>query len=307
MKNLAKLALFITVFFIGILLISGLTALQSDWVNSALVFPPDSGVPGFFSGAILAYARSSLPAAFYLTILLSLTYTARRRIFYPAAFGVILVFIVGLSGVVCLGLDNLEKTGFSLAVKSPLPSPAKPGFMVSQGTINVTQLVYLANPYLPETPVALKSGEAALGYQSQAPLPVKSALPFPAEKKGIFTSIKRDFDHSSRVFSLWYRDSFVSFGVYAGSLALFLVSLGCLINISFWPLSNLFFGALVFRGVLALESFLNQSNIHDLLVSFTGKIIHPSLINPMIFSVLAILILLYSGLVYLARGRVNNG
>ena len=307
MKNLAKLALFLSISFIGILLVSGLTALQSDWTSLALTFPPDSGILGIFYGNILDYLGSSLSTAFYVTILLGITYAARRRIYYPAAFGIILIFVLVLSGTVYLGLDNLEKANFSLAVKSPLPAPAKPGLIVSHGMGDGNQLVFLNNPYQSEGPVVLKYGKAPLGYQSRAPLLGKSSLPFYTEKKGVFESIKRDFDHSSRVFFLWYRDSLVSYGVYAGSLAIFLISLGCLIDISFWSLANLIFGALAFRGVLALENFLNQGNIQDILVSFTRKIIHPSLINPVIFCTLAFLILLYSGLVYLARGRINDG
>jgi hypothetical protein len=86
-----------------------------------------------------------------------------------------------------------------------------------------------------------------------------------------------------------------------------LLSLGCLVNISFWSSANLFFGALAFRGVLALENFLNQGNIREILASFAGRIINPSLINPVIFGSFSVLILLYSGLVYLAHGRMGDG
>jgi len=131
-------------------------------------------------------------------------------------------------------------------------------------------------------------------------------LPFTEEKNRILAGIGADFTQSCRVFTLRYKAGFLSFWLYTGSLAVFLLSLGCLVNISFWSLANLFFAALAFRGALALEAFLNQPDIYGLMSSFAGNIIPPPLINPLIFFTAGVLILLYSGLVYLARGKVAH-
>ena len=313
MKNAAKLVIFISLSFIGLLFFSGLITFLQAWINEALLFPP--AAPGVgaalgnatFSGYSLAMLESSIPIAFYLSILLGLNYAIRRRIAYPAAFAVILVFILALSGAAYFGMESLGKMGFTIAIKEPPAETAKPGFILNQGALSGYQTVFLEDPGKPGGAAVLLLDGQPLNYQSQGPQLARTKMPFFNEKRGILTGIAQDFGRSSRVFSQWFNSGILSFAVYAGSLAAFLLSLGCLVNISFWSLANLFFGALAFRGVLALENFLNQGNIHDMLASFAGKLIHPSLITPLIFFILCILILLYSGLVYLARGKQGDG
>jgi hypothetical protein len=243
---------------------------------------------------------------------LGLNYAARRRIAYPVTFVIILVFILTLSGAAFFGLESLDKIGFDIKTAKTPTELVKPGYILNQGTLSGYQTVFLNNPYKPDAATVIVSQGQALNYQRRgahsagAEYLAQTRLPFFTEKRGIFSTINRDFEHSAQVFQTWFNNNLWSYGVYAGSLAVFLISLGCIVNISFWSLANLFFGALAFRGVLALENFLNQGNIRELLSSFAGKIIHPSLINPIIFFFLSILILLYSGLVYLSRGRIEN-
>ena len=306
-KNVAKLVLFLSISFAGLLIISTLVTLLSDWTDSALLFPPNISVSASFSGKTAAHLGSSIPIAFYLSILFGLNYAARRRIKYPLTFIVILVFTLVLGWAAFLGVQSLEKTGFTVPLKNPKTEMAKPGFILNQGTVSGNKTIFLGNPYKSGGATVTMIEGQALAYQSQGATVSRTRLPFFIEKKGFFGSIYRDLASSYKEFSACFNISLFSYCVYAGSLAVFLLSLGCLVNISFWSLANLFFGALVFRGVLALESFLNQNNIRDVLASFAGKIVNPSLINPIIFIFLSIMILLYSGLVYLARGRVGDG
>ena len=305
MKNVAKLALFLSFSFVGILVCTALLSLLKDWAGSALLFPPDTGV---FTGKITEYLASSLPAAFYVSILLGLNYATRRRMCYPAAFAVILIFVVALSCGGFLGVENLKRIGFSVAVKPPPRELAKPGLILSAGgPLSGNQVVFLENPYKPGGARAALSYNKTLSYQEGGAPITQVRLPFFAEKQGILTTISRDFERSSQVFSGRFQYGLAPFCIYAGSLAAFLISLGCLVNISFWSLANLFFGTLAFRGVLALESFLNQDSIRQLLDSFAGRVVGEPLINPMIFCLMTMLILLYSGLIYLSRGKVGDG
>ena len=300
MKNFAKLILFLGLSFIGVLILGVLLALLSDWANTALIFPPERGIFEVFTGNITVYLRSSIPVAFYLTILLGLNYAVIRRIVYPAAFAVILFVILALSGAAYFSLEALHRTGFTITVKGPPTELAQAGFITNQR-------VFLENPYKPDPVMALVSPGESLHFQSPGSFPTQARLPFFTEQSRFFSVINRDISHSSRVFSAWFNSGLVSYGVYAGSLAAFLLSLGCLVNISFWSLANVFFGALAFRGVLALENFLNQPHIHQIFASFAGNLFNERLISPFIFCTLSILILLYSGLVYLARGRISDG
>ena len=305
MKNVAKLALFLSVSFILILICGVFLSLLEDWTNSALVFPPNSDAFGVFTGKLTNYLSSSLPAAFYLSILLGLNYAARRRIFYPAAFAVILVFGVALGFGGFFGLENLNRIGFSVEIKKPDMTPAKPGFILNTG--GASQMVFLGDPYKSGSARAVLSFNKSLSFQDDNTPLAGVRLPFAIENRGFLNSISRDLKNSTRVFSGRFQNGLISYCIYTGTLAAFLISLSCLVNISFWPLANLFFGILAFRGVLALESFLGQESIHAILVSFAGKIVGEPFINPVIFCIMTILILLYSGLIYLSRGRGNDG
>ena len=304
-KNIARLVLFLSVTFIGLLFFSCLIQILSSWINTALLFPPEnvSSITKVSNSSLLGF---SIPAAFYLSILFGLNYAVRRKIAYPAAFTVILTFSLILSGAAFFGQQNLEKTELKLSIKKPTAELAKPGFILNQGALSGYQTVFLENPYKQGAVVQIIQGQR-VNYQSQGISITPARLPFFSEKNGILTSINRELEQSSGVFSDSFKKGLWFYGIYAGSLAVFLLSLGCLVNISFWSLANLIFGALAFRGVLALEYFLNQSDIRGLFSSFAGKFIQPSFINPAIFFSLSILILLYSGLVYLARGRNSDG
>jgi len=305
-KNIANLALFLIFTFIGILILAALLALLQDWTSSALLFPLDTAVSGVFNGKIAPYLASALPAAFYLSVLLGLNYAVRRRIAYPLAFIMIWVFILVLSGAAFMGLESVKQADFSISIKTPPKELAKPGLLVSKGALNSSPLIFLGDPYKQDSARAVLS--QSLEYEEQgAALAAPIQLPFFAKKSGIFDSIDQDFRSSSHVFSSGFEDGLLPYVVYAGSLAAFLLSLGCLVNISFWSLANLFLGALAFRGALALENFLNQPHIHQLLASFAGDLLNDSFINPIIFFALSMMILLYSCLIYLSRGKISDG
>jgi hypothetical protein len=77
--------------------------------------------------------------------------------------------------------------------------------------------------------------------------------------------------------------------------------------LSAWPLANLFLGGLAFRGVLALETFLNTPEIQDIIASFLKNIFPVSLIAPLVFLGIGILVCLYSFLVHLSKKQVDYG
>ncbi|MDR0403558.1 MAG: hypothetical protein LBH35_08240 [Treponema sp.] len=295
MKNLAKLILSFTFSFVGVLVLAGLAALLRAWADTAVLFPP-ADFPSL--AAVLAPA---LPAAFYCSLLFAISYSSRRRIPYAVSLIALLALSLGFAMAASTGLSRLEKL-------SP-PRPKFPAVSVQPGLVlTVTPGDPPARAVLtgtgPESARILSLPGQALFFEpaSASYTARRIRLPF-REERNAAPGISADFAGSARVFRAWFDAGPAPFAVYAGSLGLFLVSLGCLVNISFWPLANLFFGALAFRGALALERFLNAGETHRLLSSFAGNLIPESLVNPIIFGVLGILILLYSGLVYLARGR----
>jgi hypothetical protein len=303
-KNLAKLILSFTFSFIVILILAGLAGLLRGWADTALLFPPAT-VPVLSTIFTLA-----LPVSLYFSLLFGISYSSRRRIPYVASLAVLLALSLGLATAVSIGLSRLEKMNPPNSAGTAVPAVTVPLVAVQPGLVltitpgdTPTRAVLLgAGPEsarvlsLPGQPLFFEPASAS--YRAR-----QVRLPFREERNAILSGISADFAGSARTLKAWFDAGLVPFVVYAGSLSLFLISIGCLVNISFWPLANFFFGVLAFRGALALEHFLNTAETHELLSSFTGNIIPESLINPVIFGILGILILLYSGLVYLARGR----
>jgi hypothetical protein len=296
-KNFAKLILSFTFSFIGILILAGLAGVVRGWAETALLFPP-AALP-----VLSALLAAALPVSFYFSLLFGISYSSRRHIPYVVSLVTLLVLSLGFAAAVSLGLSRLEKTNPPVMAGTAVPAiTVQPGLALTV-TQDGTRTVLLGAS--PESARVLSlPGQALFFEPASAPYRVRQVrLPFPEERNGIVAGISADFAGSARVFRAWFDAGLVPFALYAGSLSLFLISLGCLVNISFWPLANLFFGALAFRGALALERFLNTVETNRLLSSFVGNIIPESLINPVIFTVLGSLIILYSGLVFLARGR----
>jgi len=299
-KHFAKLVLFFSVSFIGILLASSLITLFDEWIKQAVLFPPGERLPL----NVFTFLGNSVSAAFFISILLGLSYASRRRLAYPVVFVILLTFSLVFSSAVYVGLEKCAQLG-DFSVKQPANPAllAQPGFIYNPGSRD-TRFVFLQDPHKQGGPRVVASTD--LYYQRQGASLEPSPLPFAKEKSGILESVGKDFLQCSVYFTNLFKAGSVAYWVYAGSLAIFLLSLGCLVNISYWHLANLFFATLIFRGALALETFLNQANINGLLRSFAGNAIPATLINPLIYGILSALILLYSGLVYLSRGRAAN-
>jgi hypothetical protein len=296
-KHFAKLLLFFSVSFFGILLISSLFTLFEEGVNHAVLFPPGDKSPL----NALHCIENSVPAAFFISILISLSYASRRRLSYPVVFIIILMFSLIFSSAVYVGIEKSVKSGGFPVKQAENPALlAQPGYIYNPGSRD-TRYVFLQDPHRQGGPIVVASSD--LYYQRQGASLEPSPLPFEKEKNGILESIIKDFTQCSVYFTALFRAGSGEYWVYAGSLAMFLLSLGCLFNISYWHLANLFFAAVVFRGALALDIFLNQTNISGILRSAAGGGISSALINPSIYLFLTALILVFSGLFVLARGR----
>jgi hypothetical protein len=310
-KNLAKLVLFFVLCFVLVLFLAGMFGLLRDWTEKAVLFPIPVDIDTIKDN-IAGTARTALPAALYITILLGLNFTAHHKIAYPPAFLVMLILSLALSAAAFAGFGRLEMMNVPIVVG--LEHEGSPGLIltispgegrVPQGTGTVTQVVLLEASGRGSRVVSIP--EQPLYYQESIPYeagPVR--LPFGDERHPVLQGIAADLDKSALFLHAWFDAGLLPFAVYAGSLSMLLISLGCLVNISFWSLANLFFGALAFRGILALEALLNSREMQGLLSAFAGNFIPESmksLINPVLFCTLALLILAYAGLVYLARGR----
>jgi hypothetical protein len=269
------------------------------WVEAVKTVPFRQGL----SGGFIASGFKAIPAALYITILLSLSYTVRYKM--PAALSIIGIFVlasgftVGLTlGIACLDKVNLPPPAFS-AIRG------EPGIILSRGD---TSMILLKGTGAPGGPrIAVIPGQPLI-YQETPLGPDNTALslpslPFRTGDTWFISSIAIDFDLVSREFKDRLGQSLLWFCIYAGGLIFFLSSLRFLLELSQWPLANLFLGALAFRGILALETFLDTPEIEEFLRSFLGEKLLGPVLTPLVFCVLGTLVVVYMLLANIARGQ----
>jgi len=296
MKSIAKLILFFSLVFFAFFLAAIALTYVSSLIEMARTIPASARV----EEAAKAF-WNALPAALYLSILLTSSYSARKNIPIQSAILAICIlaciFTLGFS----LGINRVD-------VLEPIFKPvaeieAEPGLILSQSGTRVVLLKESSNIYSPR--LVSIPGQAFI-YQELPIGPYNTILSLPALSFGNDTpwfirSIAIDLSISARELKARLENNYLFFAAYAFSLILLLSSLRFLVELSMWPLANMFLGALVFRGILTLETFLNASEINALVGSYLGGRIPPALITPLAFVALAILILLYTLLSRIAR------
>ena len=290
MKTIARLTLFFSLNFALLFLAGTCIAFLSSWVDFIRSVPLDAGA----GQSIRDLCWLSLPSALYLSILLVLSYTAREKM--PIFLSMIGVFV--LASLFSLGVSfALSRTGTVSPVFRPVESlHALPGRILSSRN---NAVIPLANNSQSEGPRLISIPGQPLIYQElplgmdNAPVPLPP-LPFGDSSPQFLRSIAIDLALSSAVLRSRFQESLLSFALYAFSLALFLASLRFIFDVSRWPLANLLLGALIFRVVLALESYLNTDQTKLLLDTILQRRFPIDFLVPMVFSVLAVLLIFYT-------------
>jgi len=297
MKNFAKLALFFSLLFIVFLIVAIVLRFFSSWIGLARVIPIEARA----GEEVAEAAWKAIPPALYFSVLLALSYTVRKRMHaFSSIIGVIfLAFVLSLGSSIGISRTRALRTVF----KPVSPIRGNPGLIVSQGENSVILLresIDISGPRVVAIP------ERPLIYQEVPVGPNNSILPIPAisfedDTPWFIKSIGIDFSLSARELKSRFQANFLFFASYAFSLVLLLSSMRSLLDLSQWPLANIFLGALVFRLILALETILNTREINLLLGSFVGSRVPSAFITPLAFCALGMLILLYTLLTGIAR------
>jgi hypothetical protein len=305
MKNMARLVLFFSLTFIIVFAVAGAICYIELALGAAKTIP--AGPPAEL-GEFIAALQKILPLILYVSTLLGLSYTARRGMAMPAAiFG--LFFLAGGatlgSSMGLLRLKSLDSTAIPLFSSATLGSP---GLILSQGD---TVMVVLGAPANAGSPRAVLLPGRPLIYQELPPGPnnIVTALPptpFRTEESPLMRGLLADSALAADQFTRRLDQGLIPFAIYGGALILLLVSLRFVLDLSSWPLANLLSGALVFRGVLAFQAFIDSRTVQDLIHGGLNERVDISLLSPVIFTGLGLLILLYTFLVNLARERIRR-
>jgi hypothetical protein len=244
----------------------------------------------------------------YGSVLLTLSYSARRA--FPVPLSVLCVFVLscGFAAGASLGLFHANSAVVLPGTDTP-PALGKPGLILTQGETAVILLDEPSNPAGPrvtaipgqpllyqKTPPASAAASADAGF-TLPPLPFKAGGPY------FMASLFSDLSLAAEQFRDRLHEGLIPFGVYLGALCLLLSSLRFVMELTSWPLANLFLGALAFRGILAAGTFLDSGEIQQFIRVFLKADIPQTTVTSVIFCGLAALALLYTASVTLARGR----
>lgn len=296
MKNLARLVLFFgNVFILSLLLTLGIRFLF-DWIEAARAIPAQGVAP---VAVLVAAAKASLSTAIYCAVLLSLSYTARRVM--PVAFSISLVFLLTLvfSFAFSMLMNRLEAV--ESAATATQRTLGETGLKLNSADVTI---VIMGDPANTASPRVIAMPDRPLVFLEK-PLPSQRipSAPLPGGNFWFMTSLSLDFGIVSEQFFARLRSGPFFFCVYLVSLVLLLSSCRFVFELSTWPLANLFFGLLVFRGILSFEVFLDSEETQNLIGFFAGRLIPSGFISPVIYTGMALLVIVYTLLVSAARGR----
>jgi len=298
-KNFAKLALFFSLTFIIIFLATAgirFLTLRVDWAKS---LPPK---PETSLTLLLAAAHWALSLSLFASILLALSYAARRNCFAP--FAILCVMILSLA--FCYGFSFALKNWESVppAQSAGIPLGGKGLILSNSLSRNETAVVLLKGTDEPLGPRVTAIPDQPLLFHETAsanfdlpPVPFADVTPW------FLKSLYIDIRINAEMFQKKFVEGLTPFLIDAGSLIFLLCSLGFAIKFSAWPLANLFLGILAFRGVLALETFFYSPEMQDIFDSFFQHLLPVEIAVPLIFVGFGVLVHFYSFLVFIVKKR----
>ena len=303
MKNIAKLSIFFSLTFVLIFIAAVLFGFISFWADSVRHISVQPG----FGRNITDTAWTAISVALYLSILLTLSYSARKKISTPASIFCIsffaLVFTIGTS----LGARRFET--LQPAFMSAPQVRAGPGLILSRFENTIVLLRESSDVHgprlvsIPDRPFIYQ--EVPLGPNntilSLPPLPFGGSTPW------FIRSINIDFSLSAGQIRTLLERGLFYFGIYVLALILLLSSLRFILDLSQWPLANIFIAAFVFRLILSLEIFINSTGTNAMIASFLAGRVPTTLITPVVFTALTIPIMLYTLLAGIARSGGRRG
>ena len=302
MKNIAKLTLFFSLTFTIAFLAAVMLAILSSWLEFARYIP----IADRPAVDIMELAWNALPPVIYLSILLVLSYTARRNI--PTFLAITNVLILGC--IFYMGLSfGISRTGAVKVDFRPVASlQAEPGLILSRSN---NAMILLRESSDIRGPRVVSIPGQPLIYQEvpQGPgdtILTLPPLPFADTTPWFIRSLTIDFYLSAVELRSRLEYSLLSFAVYAFSLILLLASMRFILGMSQWPFANLLLGALVFRGIASLEAFLNTREINTMIYSFLPGILPSEFITPAVFGALAVTVIFYTLLIRIVRPRRNE-
>jgi len=307
-RKIAKLTLFFSLNFI--IIFTAVTcikflSLRVDWAK-VLPQKPETALT-----LILAAAHWALTLSLFSSILISLNYAVRRNYFPVMA----VVSVMVLSFFICFGISAaLEQwkavpPAYTAGVKL-----GDRGLILSNSLNRNNTAVVLLNgaseplgprvTSIPGQPLVYQRAISA-NYDESSP-PALPPVPFGDDTPMFLKSLSIDIKLHSDILRDKFREGFIPYLIFTGSLIFLLCSLGYAIKFSVWPLANLFLCTLAFSGILTFISFFNSPEMRELTSSFLNNRLSVSLALPLLFLGFGLLVHLYSLLIFVSKRRRDD-
>ena len=302
MKKIAKLTIYFSLTFVIIFAaVTGIkfVSLRVEWAS---ILPPK---PETSLSLLIAAAHWALSLTLFSTIAISLNYAVRRNVFSLAA----LICTITLSFAFSFGISTALEQWKLVPPAQTAGIPLGEKGLILSNAINSseTAVILLNGTDEPLGPRVIAIPGQPLTYQKSAAegfdLP---PVPFGNDTPWFLNSLIIDIRLNAELFQKKYSQGFFSYLFYVGSLIFMLCSLGYLLKFSVWPLANLFIAILIFRGVLALNTFVNSAEMQEIISSFLDGKLPASAALPLVYLAFGILINAYSLLVYAAKRRADD-
>jgi len=274
-------------------------SLRVDW---AKILPP---MPETSLSLLITAGHWALSLTVFSAIAITLNYAVRKKCFALMA----LICTITLSFLFSFGISAAleqwklvppaQSTGISLGGKG----------LILSNSINSseTAVILLNGTDEPLGPRVIAIPGQPLDYQRSAAADYElPQVPFGNETPWFLNSLSIDIRLNAEMFQKRFSQGFFSYLFYVGSLIFILCSLGYLLKFSVWPLANLFIAILAFRGILALNTFINSPEMQEIISSFLNGKFPADAALPIVYLGFGLLINLYSLLVYAAKRRVDD-
>jgi hypothetical protein len=301
-KNLAKLIIFFTLtFIITFVIVTGIKflSLRIEWTK---ILPPK---PETSLTLLISAAHWALSLSIFSSIIIVSNYSARKKYFALMS----LAFVMAMSFLFCFGITTaLEQWKFVPPAQTPgIPLGGKGVILSNTLNRNETAVVLLKGTVEPLGARVISIPEQPLAYHRTGNASVDlPPIPFGDDTPWFLKEIDIDVRLNAEMFRRRFSEGLFSFMLYAGALIYLLCSLGYAVKISVWPLANLFLTTLLFRGILALNTFFNTQEIQQTAASFLENKIPVANALSYIFLAFGTLVNVFSFLVFAAKRRVDD-
>jgi hypothetical protein len=246
---------------------------------------------------------SAVPWALYIALLLTSSYAFRRSIAPGILIFLGIILALGFSLGAILGASRLEQmAGIGPSIRTSIPGG--PGAILqTDGGLALLPL----GPHQEEGPLVTASADGSLEYKKTRRIggSILGRIRFGLKENSVpffLSALVQDVDRCSEGLAAAYSKGLSVLAVQLCAQAFLLLSFWFILDITAWPMANLFLGSLIFRGILSFAALVNSTEAEGIIGGFMPLPLDGALLGPLVLFAMGAAVYLYSAVHALARG-----